>query len=65
MYIIVKIKLPEIKAAFLFLSKSGYFSTYSDGPRAGRLGFDFRQGLEICLLSTASRPALWPTLPPV
>jgi hypothetical protein len=28
-------------------------------------GFDFRQGQEIFLLSTASRPALGPTQPPI
>jgi hypothetical protein len=36
----------------------------SDGLRAGRQGFDSRQGQEIFLFSTASRPALGPTQPP-
>jgi hypothetical protein len=29
------------------------------------LGFDSRQGLEIFRFTTASRPALWPTQPPI
>jgi hypothetical protein len=33
-------------------------SRYSDGLRAERLGFDSRQGQEIVLSSTASRPDL-------
>jgi hypothetical protein len=33
--------------------------------RAGRSGFDFRQGLGILLFSTAFRPALEPTQPPI
>jgi hypothetical protein len=39
----------------------------SIGPRlgAGRPGFVSRQGLEIFLLATASRPALGPTQPPI
>jgi hypothetical protein len=44
---------------------AGQFSRYSDVLRAGRPGFDSRQGQEIVLCSTASRPALWPTQPPI
>jgi hypothetical protein len=43
----------------------GYLSRYSDGPRAGRPGFGSRQGQEIFLFSTVSRPALRPTQPPI
>jgi hypothetical protein len=32
---------------------------------AEELGFDFRQGEEIFLFPSASRPALWPTQPPI
>jgi hypothetical protein len=40
-------------------------SRYNDGLRAGRPGFDSRQGREILLFSTVSRPALGPTRPPI
>jgi hypothetical protein len=36
----------------------GQLSRYSNGLRAGRLGFDYRQGQEIILYSTVSRLAL-------
>jgi hypothetical protein len=35
------------------------------GLRAGRSGFDSRQGMGIFLFTTASRPALGPTQPPI
>jgi hypothetical protein len=38
---------------------------YSDGLQAGRPGHDSRERQEISLFSTASRPALGPTKPPV
>jgi hypothetical protein len=38
-------------------------SLHSDGPRAGRSGFDSGHG-KIFLFSTASIPYLWPTQPP-
>jgi hypothetical protein len=40
-------------------------SVDSDRLRAGRSGFDSRQGQEIFLFSTASRPPLGPTQPPI
>jgi hypothetical protein len=40
-------------------------SRYSDGLRAGRPGFYSRQRQETFLCCIASRPALWPTQPPV
>jgi hypothetical protein len=40
-------------------------SRYSDGIQAGRPGFVYRQWQEIFLYSTASRPALGPTQPPI
>jgi hypothetical protein len=40
-------------------------SLCSDGLRAGRLGFDSRQGQEISLFSTTSRLALGPTKSPI
>jgi hypothetical protein len=40
-------------------------SQYSDGLRATGSGFDSRQGNEIFVYSTASRPALGPTQPPI
>jgi hypothetical protein len=43
----------------------GQLNRYSDGLRAGRPGFDSRQGQEIFLFSTASRSALRPTQPPM
>jgi hypothetical protein len=44
--------------------KPGDFNRYSDVLQAGRPGFDFRQGHQIYLNSTVSRPALRPTQPP-
>jgi hypothetical protein len=44
---------------------SGYLNRYNDGIRAERRGFDSREGKEISLLSTASRPALGPTQSPI
>jgi hypothetical protein len=41
-----------------------YISRYSDGLRAGRSGFDFRQEKKISLIST-SRTALGPIQPPI
>jgi hypothetical protein len=41
------------------------FSRYSHGLLVGWSGFYSRQGQEIFLYSTASRPALGPTQPPV
>jgi hypothetical protein len=38
---------------------------HSDGLRVGRPGFDSRQGHESFLLSTATRPSLGPTQPPM
>jgi hypothetical protein len=49
---------------YLAMDKSGYLSWYSDGLRAGRLGFDSRHG-KISLFSIASRPALESTQPPI
>jgi hypothetical protein len=46
---------------FIFINRS----RYSDGLRAGRPGRDSRQGQDIVLFFTASRPALGPTHPPV
>jgi hypothetical protein len=43
----------------------GQISPYSDRLQDGRQGFDSRQGQEIFLYSTASRPALGPTQPPI
>jgi hypothetical protein len=40
-------------------------SRYSDGLRPGRPGFDSWQEQVILLFSTASRPALGPTQPPI
>jgi hypothetical protein len=45
--------------------KPGYLSRCSDGLRAGRPGLDSRQRQEVFLFSTASRPTLGPTQPPV
>jgi hypothetical protein len=45
--------------------KPGRLSRYSDGLRAGRPGFDSRKGREIFLFSTASKPALGATQPPI
>jgi hypothetical protein len=42
-----------------------WLSQYSDGLWAGRSGFDSWKGYEIFLYSTASRPPLGPTQPPV
>jgi hypothetical protein len=44
---------------FVFLHRS----RYSDGLRAGLPGCDSRQGQDIVLFFTASRPALGPTHP--
>jgi hypothetical protein len=41
------------------------FRQYSVWLRAGRSGFDSRQGQRIFLLASASRPALGPTQPPI
>jgi hypothetical protein len=38
---------------------------YRDGLRAGRRGFDFRQGQEISLYSAVFRQALGPTQHPI
>jgi hypothetical protein len=38
---------------------------YSDEVRDGRPGFDSRQRQDIFLYSTASRPSLGPTQPPI
>jgi hypothetical protein len=38
---------------------------YSDWIRGGQPGFDCRQGQGIFLYSTAARPALEPTQPPI
>jgi hypothetical protein len=46
-------------------NEPGYRSRYRDGLRAGRPRFDSRQGQDIFLLSTASRPILGPTHPPL
>jgi hypothetical protein len=42
-----------------------YRNRDSDGLRARRSVFDIRQGREISLYSTAARPALGPTQPPI
>jgi hypothetical protein len=42
-----------------------FYFLYFSGARAGRPGFNSRQGQEIFLYSTASRPALGLTQPPV
>jgi hypothetical protein len=49
----------------LFLQEPRYLSRYSDGLRAGRPEFDSPQGQEIFLYSTASRPAVGSTQPPM
>jgi hypothetical protein len=43
--------------------KPGQLSRYSDGLRAGLPRFDSWQAQEICLFSTASRPAVGPAQP--
>jgi hypothetical protein len=43
----------------------GSLSQYSDGLRAGRPGFESRQGYEVLLFSTTSRPVLVPIQPPI
>jgi hypothetical protein len=45
--------------------EQGYLSRYSDRLLAGQPKFCFRQGQQIVLLSTASRPALRPIQPPI
>jgi hypothetical protein len=47
---------------FVPLGESGYLSRCSDALRAGRPGFNYRQG-KIFLFYTASSPALGPTQP--
>jgi hypothetical protein len=47
-----------------FHKHDSYWSRYGDGLRAGWPGFDSRQ-CNISLFSTASRPALGPTQPPI
>jgi hypothetical protein len=54
------------KETFIFIIKirePGELDRYCDGLRYGRPGFDSRQGQEILLHSTASRPALGGTQP--
>jgi hypothetical protein len=53
----------NIEGTLYFITECSH--TYSDGLRAGRPGFDSRQAHEIFLLSTASRPTLGPTQPPI
>jgi hypothetical protein len=48
----------------LFMNRDSSVSIVSR-LRAGRLGFESRQGLGIFLFATASRTALGPTHPPV
>jgi hypothetical protein len=51
--------------ADVFVKGAGQFSRYSDGLRAGRPGFNSRQGQEIFLYSIVSTPALRLTQPPI
>jgi hypothetical protein len=51
--------------SIIILNKPGYRSRYRDRLRAGRPRFNSRQGQEIFLLSTASRPVLGSIHPPV
>jgi hypothetical protein len=44
---------------------AGIAQWYSSGSRAGWSGFDSPRGLGIFLFTTASRPALGPTQPPI
>jgi hypothetical protein len=46
-------------------SESAELGQFSDGLRAGRLGFDSRQGQELFLFSTSFRPDLGLTQPPM
>jgi hypothetical protein len=50
---------------YLLLLLLSQLSQYSDGLRTERPGFDSRQGQEIFLHFTISRPALGPTQPPI
>jgi hypothetical protein len=51
--------------SLVFLRNRDSFGRYSKGSRAGRPGFDYRQGKEIFLFSTASRLALGLTQTPI
>jgi hypothetical protein len=53
------------KLLLLLWNELGYLGRYSDGLWARRPGFDSRQGQEIFLYSTLSRPALGSTQPPI
>jgi hypothetical protein len=52
-------------SSMTILAPNAWLSRYSDELRAGRPGFNSRQGQEIFLFSTAPRPALGPTQPPI
>jgi hypothetical protein len=47
-----------------YIQESAWLSRYSDGLRTGRPGFDSRHG-KIFPFSTASRPAVGPSQPPI
>jgi hypothetical protein len=47
-----------VPTVFATVIDQGQLRRYSDGLRAGRLGFDYRQGQEIFLYSTVSKLAL-------
>jgi hypothetical protein len=55
----------EMFIVIIKIYEPGELGRYCDWLRDGRPGFDFRQGQEILLYSTASKPALGPTRPPI
>jgi hypothetical protein len=57
----IKINLKEVERAVIAQS----VQHWATGWTIGVLGFDSRRGLGIFLFTTASRPALGPTKPPI
>jgi hypothetical protein len=55
----------QLQILTLNFNYAGQLSRYCDGLRAGRQGFDPPQRAEVFLCSTASRPALGPSQPPI
>jgi hypothetical protein len=55
----------RFKHNYTYPGKPGYLKWHSDGLWAGRLVFDSRQGQDIFLCSTESRPALGSTKSPI
>jgi hypothetical protein len=54
-----------LRLSILFLFQPGYLSRIALRYGLDDREFESRQGLGIFLFTTASRPALWPTQPPI